>query len=314
MSNRLWPALPLEKWRDTYATLHMWAQIVGKVRLAHTPLINHWWNAPLYVSSSGLTTSLIHALDIAFQIDFDFVDHRLLIKRDDGAIESLELGPISVADFYEEVMQRLGRLGIETRIWPLPVEVQDPVPFNQDRSNSAYDPEYAKRFWRILLQTEKVLTKFRSRFIGKCSPVHFFWGSFDLAVTRFSGRRAPERPDADAVTREAYSHEVISHGFWPGSRSSGPVESEKSEGTICAPAFYSYTAPAPGGLDAEPILPKQAFYSKAMGEFILLYDDVRNSNSPESTLMEFLESTYAAGAKLAQWDRAALERSEGELK
>ncbi|HEY9233087.1 MAG TPA: DUF5996 family protein, partial [Blastocatellia bacterium] len=291
MANDAWPALPLEAWQDTYATLHMWTQIIGKIRLAQTPLVNHWWNVPLYVTARGLTTSAMPYKDRAFQIDFDFIDHQLLIKCDDGAQAALALVPRSVADFYREVMRMLGSLGIEVKIWPVPVEVQDPVPFEQDQQNAAYDPEYANRFWRILVSVDKVFTEFRARFVGKCSPVHFFWGSFDHAVTRFSGRRAPEREGADAMTREAYSHEVISHGFWPGMRASGPVERDKSEGAIYAPAFYSYAAPEPAGLSEAPLRPPQAFYSAAMKEFILLYDDVRQADSPEAALMAFLEST-----------------------
>jgi len=307
-NNDLWPALPLEEWQDTYATLHMWTQIVGKIRLELTPLVNHWWNVPLYVTSSGLTTSAMPYKDRVFEIDFDFIDHQLLIKCDDGAKETIALAPRSVAEFYHEVMERLRRLSLEVKIWPVPVEVENPVPFDQDHRNASYDPEYANRLWRILVQTERVFTEFRSRFIGKCSPVHFFWGSFDMAVTRFSGRRAPAREGADAITREAYSHEAISHGFWPGIRASGPVERPRSDGTINAPAFYSYTAPEPAGLSQEPVRPNQAFYSTAMKEFILLYDDVRNADSPDHALMEFLQSTYEAGAKLAKWDRAELER------
>ena len=310
MANDLWPALPLEEWQDTYATLHMWTQIVGKIRLAQTPLINHWWNVPLYVTARGLTTSAMPYKDRTFQIDFDFVDHQLLIQCHDGATEALALAPRSVADFYREVMRTLGGLGIPVKIWPMPVEVPDPIPFDQDHQHASYDAEYANRCWRILMLTERVFTAFRSRFIGKCSPVHFFWGSFDLAVTRFSGRRAPEREGADAITREAYSHEVISHGFWPGTRASGPAERDNSEGAIHAPAFYSYTAPEPAGLSGELIRPKQAFYSATMKESFLLYDEVRNADSPEDALMEFLESTYEAGANLAKWDRAALERTE----
>ena len=308
MINDLWPALPLAKWQDTYATLHMWTQVVGKIRMAQTPLINHWWNVPLYVTARGLTTSAMPYQDRTFQIDFDFVDHQLLIQCEDGATARLALTPRSVADFYAEVMRALGGLGIEVKIWPMPVEVPDPIPFDQDHQHASYDAEYANRFWRILVQTDRVFTAFRSRFIGKCSPVHFFWGSFDLAVTRFSGRRAPEREGADAITREAYSHEVISHGFWPGVRTSG--EGSDSDGAIHAPAFYSYTAPEPAGLSGAPLHPKQAFYSAEMKEFFLLYDDVRNADSPEQALTEFLQSTYEAGADLAAWDRPALERTD----
>ncbi len=308
MSNDLWPALPLEEWQDTYATLHMWTQIIGKIRLAQTPRINHWWNVPLYVTARGLTTSEMPHGDRTFQIDFDFIDHRLFVACDDGATDTLALAPRPVADFYREVMRMLGGLGLDVKIWPMPVEVQDPVRFDQDYRNASYDAKYVNRFWHILQQTGRVLTEFRSRFIGKCSPVHFFWGSFDLAVTRFSGRKAPEREGVDAITREAYSHEVISHGFWPGTRASGPVERDKADGTVGAPAFYSYTSPEPAGLSGAPLRPKQAFYSSAMNEFILLYDDVRAASSPDAALMEFLESTYDAGANLAKWDRASLER------
>jgi hypothetical protein len=311
MDTSLWPELPLDEWQDTYATLHMWTQIVGKIRLAQTPLVNHWWNVPLYVTARGLTTSAMPYEDRTFQIDFDFIDHQLIIKCDDGATEAIALVPRSVADFYREVMRALRVLGIEVKIWPVPVEVQDPIPFEQDDKNASYDAEYANRFWRILVQIDRVFTEFRSRFIGKSSPAHFFWGSFDHAVTRFSGRRAPEREGADKITREAYSHEVISHGFWPGMRASGPVERDKSDGLIYAPAFYAYAAPEPPGLSKEPIRPQQAFYSTAMKEFILLYDDVRQAASPEDALMEFLQSTYEAGARLAGWDRAELERASG---
>jgi hypothetical protein len=309
MMNKLWPALPLGEWQDTYATLHMWTQIIGKIRLQQTPLVNHWWNVPLYVTARGLTTSTMPYNDRSFEIDFDFINHQLLIKCEDGATETIALAPRSVAEFYGEVMEKLRALQIDVKIWPVPVEIENPIPFEEDHQHASYDPEYANRFWRILVQTEKVFTKFRSRFIGKCSPVHFFWGSFDLAVTRFSGRRAPTRDGADRITREAYSHEVISHGFWPGVRVSNPVEPDKSDSIISAPAFYSYTAPEPAGLSSEPVRPKQAFYSTAMNEFILLYDDVRNAASPEDALMEFLESTYEAGASLAKWDRAELERA-----
>lgn len=308
MNNDLWPALPLAEWKDTYATLHMWTQIVGKIRLAQTPLVNHWWNVPLYVTARGLTTSPMPYNERTFEIDFDFIDHQLLIKCNDGATEPIPLVPRSVADFYQEVMQKLRKLGIEVKIWSMPVEVENPIPFEQDHENASYDPEYANRFWQILVRTDKVFHEFRSRFIGKCSPVHFYWGSFDLAVTRFSGRRAPEREGADSITKEAYSHEVISHGFWPGIRASGAVERSESEGTINAPAFYSYTAPEPSGLSKQPIRPSQAFYTSEMKEFILLYDDLRNADLPEEVLLDFLQTTYEAGANLAAWDRAALER------
>ena len=292
-----WPSLPLEEWKETYATLHMWTQIVGKIRLVQSPLINHWWQVPLYVSARGLTTSAIPYETRSFEIDFDFIDHQLLIKTSDGITKSIALAPRSVADFYSELMETLRALGIEIEINARPDEVPDPIPFAEDQTHAAYAPEYANRFWRILVQADRVFKEFRARFIGKCSPVHFFWGSFDLAVTRFSGRRAPAREGADSITREAYSHEVISHGFWPGS------------GNIQSPAFYSYTAPEPAGLPKEKIRPESAFYNPETGGFILLYDDVRQADSPDEVLMDFLESTYEAGANLAKWDRSSLERT-----
>jgi hypothetical protein len=264
--------------------------------MVQSPLVNHWWNCALYVTSRGLTTSPIPYGTRTFEIDFDFIDHRVLIRTSDGAVRTLALGPRSVADFYREIMDTLRSLAIEVKIHGKPDEVADPIPFAEDDKHASYDAEYANRFWRILVQADRVFKLFRSGFIGKCSPVHFFWGSFDLAVTRFSGRRALERPGADAITREAYSHEVISHGFWPGG---GPVDS---------PIFYSYTAPAPAGLDKETIRPSAALYSNEMSEFILPYDAVRESDSPDGDLLEFLESTYDAGARLSNWDRAELER------
>ncbi len=297
----IWPSLPFAAWHDTYATLHRWTQIVGKIRLAQMPLINHWWQVPLYATSRGLTTSPIPHGERTFEIGFDFIDHRLTIKVSDGASETFLLGPLSVAGFYDEVMRRLDALGLHVRIWPVPVEIPDPLPFQEDRVHAAYDPEYANRFWRILLQTDRVFTRFRASFLGKVSPVHFFWGSFDLAVTRFSGRRAPPHPGApnvaDRVTREAYSHEVSSCGFWPG----GPGMEE--------PIFYSYAYPQPTGFADAPIAPAQAFYSRDIGEFILPYEAVRLSATPEPTLLAFLESSYAAAADLAHWDRAELERA-----
>jgi Family of unknown function (DUF5996) len=308
MKNDLWPALPLEEWQDTYATLHMWTQVIGKIRLAQTPMINHWWNVPLYVTARGLTTSPMPYEKRTFEIDFDFIDHQLVIKLDDGSTALIPLVPRSVADFYREVMKTLGHLGLHVKIWPVPVEVTDPVPFEQDHKNASYDAEYANRFWRILVRADEVFTEFRSRFIGKCSGINFYWGSFDLAVTRFSGRRAPEREGADVITREAYSHEVISHGFWPGIRTSSPIEASAPNGIIHAPAFYSYTAPEPQGLADVPVRPTPAFYSAEMKEFIFLYDDVRKSDAPEQALLDFMQSTYEAGANLAKWDRASLER------
>jgi len=291
-----WPSLALEDWEPTRATLHMWSQIVGKIRLAQTPLVNHWWNVPLYVSARGLTTSAMPYGSTHFEIEFDFIDHNLEIRCSDGAMRTVKLSPKSVADFYQETMAALDDLGLPVHIWKMPVEIPDPIPFDQDHQHKSYDPEYANRFWQVVRHADRVLQDFRSQFIGKSSPVHFFWGSFDLAVTRFSGRLAPPRPDADSITKEAYSHEVISHGWWPG------------QGPLGKPAFYSYTAPAPEGLATAPIKPEKAFYSNDMSEFLLLYDDVRNAEAPDKALMEFLESTYEAGADLARWDRKSLER------
>jgi hypothetical protein len=294
-----WPSLPLAAWKDTYATLHMWTQIVGKVRLALTPKINHWWNVPLYVSARGLTTHVIPNGSRVFDMEFDFVEHKLVIRTNDPATKTIALAPRSVADFYKECMSVLRTLGINAEIWKMPVEVPDPIFFDQDTVHASYDPEYARRLWRILISTDEVFKVFRSRFIGKSSPVHFFWGAFDLAVTRFSGRRAPERNDPDPVLRkimrEAYSHEVISAGWWPGG---GPVPDA---------AFYAYAAPEPPGFAQHTVRPQKAFYSKELGEFLLMYDDVRKSSSPTTVLLDFLESTYEAGATLGKWDREALE-------
>jgi hypothetical protein len=292
-----WPELPLAAWKDTCATLHMWTQIVGKVRLALTPLVNHWWNVPLYVNARGLTTSAIPCREHLFKIQFDFIDHVLALQTNDGATKTLPLAPRSVADFYQEFLNMLRAVGIEVKIWRMPVEIPDPIPFDQDRVHASYDPEYVRRFWQILVSVDRVFNEFRSRFIGKSSPVHFFWGSFDLAVTRFSGRRAPERPGADVITREAYSHEASSVGFWPGG------------GEIQGAAFYSYMAPEPPGFREAAVRPHDAFYHQKLGEFLLMYDDVRTAASPSAALLEFCQSTYEAGARLANWDRAALERA-----
>ena len=292
-----WPELPLEAWKDTYATLHMWTQIVGKVRLALSPRINHWWQVPLYVTARGLTTSPIPYKDGIFEVQFDFIHHQLLIRTSEDAERKMSLAPRSVADFYAEFMQCLRSLDIQVKIWTMPVEIPNPIPFDQDTQHASYDPEYANRFWRILVCGEEIFKEFRSRFIGKNSPVHFFWGSFDLAVTRFSGRRAPARDGADSITREAYSHEVISAGFWPGG------------GEIKDAAFYAYAAPEPPGYDAAKVGPAQAFYHPQMREYLLMYDDVRRAASPKATLMEFLQSTYDAGASLGNWNRAELEKT-----
>lgn len=296
MAPNSWPTLILEEWQDTLATLHMWTQIVGKIRLAQTPLVNHWWNVPLYVSARGLNTSAMPHGDRIFEIEFDFIDHMLRIECSDGAIKKLALRPQSVADFYREVMAAMHELGLDVQIWTMPVEVPNPIRFEDDVTHASYDAEYANRFWRALVNIDEVFKDFRSRFLGKASPVHFWWGSFDHAVTRFSGQPAPEREGADSITREAYSHEAISHGFWPG-------------GNGVQAAFYSYTAPEPAGLPESSLRPAAAFYSQDMKEFLLPYDAVRQAASPESALMDFLQSTYEAGANLAGWDRAALERT-----
>jgi hypothetical protein len=274
----------------------MWTQIAGKVRMALSPRLNHWWEVPLYVNSRGLTTSPIPNGAGSFEIQFDFLKHILEIHTCDGATAVLDLAPRAVADFYADFMNALDSLGINVKIWPMPVEIPNPIRFDQDRVHASYDPVYANHFWRVLVSADSVFKEFRSRFIGKSSPVHFFWGSFDLAVTRFSGRRAPERPGADAMTREAYSHEVISGGFWPG-----------SEGVIDA-AFYAYAAPEPPGFAKAAVRPAAAYYSPQMSEFFLSYEDVRRSADPRATLLDFLQSTYDAGASLGNWDRAALER------
>ncbi len=291
-----WPPLRLNAWKDTCATLHLWTQMVGKVRLNLTPLVNHWWNVPLYVTARGLSTSRIPYGERSFELWFDFISHRLVLDTSDGVVKALPLAPCSVADFYQEFRNLLRSAGIEVKIWRMPVEIPNPIPFNQDRVHASYDRGPVERFWRILLSVDSVFNRFRSGFIGKSSPVHFFWGSFDLAVSRFSGQRAPERPGADAVTREAYSHEVSSVGFWPGS---GDIEDA---------AFYSYTVPEPPGFKEARPRPDPAFYHKQLGEFILMYEDVRKARSPSSALLDFCQSTYEAGASLGNWDRAALER------
>jgi hypothetical protein len=275
----------------------MWTQVAGKVRLALSPHVNHWWEVPLYVSARGLTTSSIPYGERVFDMEFDFLDHNLIIRSSDGATKFVSLYPRSVADFYREVMAVLRAMDFEVKIWPKPVEIPDPIPFPDDEQHAAYDPEYVSRFHRILFECDILFKEFRGRFLGKASPVHFFWGSFDLAVTRFSGRRAPEREGADRVTRDAYSHECISAGFWPGS------------GEVRGPAFYSYTSPMPPGYSTYRVLPPAAFYHSGLGEFLLMYEDVRNAASPKAAVMDFLESTYEAGANLAKWDRAALEVS-----
>jgi hypothetical protein len=290
-----WLPLPLAAWKDTCDTLHMYTQIVGKVRLALAPPMNHWWQVPLYVDARGLTTSAIPYSGGYLEIRFDFVTHTLLIETSAGSVRTIPLGPRAVADFYPEVMQALWSLGIDVSIWRMPVEIPDPIPFDQDWEHASYEPDAANRFWKVLVLVAPVFEEFRGRFIGKASPVHFFWGSFDLAATRFSGRRAPERPDADAMTREAYSHEVISAGFWPG-------------GNGIDASFYAYAAPEPGGYAESTVRPAGAYYHQDLKEFLLPYEEVRQSPSPRQALFEFLQSTYESAANLANWDRRALER------
>ena len=292
-----WPDLPLESWHDTCDTLHMWTQIVGKICLASTPRSNHFWNIALQITPRGLSTPAMAAGNRLFTMTFDFVAHRLAIECSDGDAREIALEPQTVADFYRRVMRTLREMGIDINIWTLPVEVPNPVRFELDVEHKAYDAERANAFWRILVAIKPVLERFRCGFVGKSSPVHFFWGSFDVAVTRFSGRRAPERPGADAITREAYSHEVISHGFWPGG------------GAVREPVFYAYAAPEPDGLKTASVKPAAAVYNTALSEFILPYHAVRTAGSPAAALTEFLTSTYGAAADLAKWDRAQLERS-----
>jgi len=299
-----WPSLPLEAWSDTSATLHLWTQIVGKIRVAQCPWVNHSWHVTLHVTAKGLTTLPIPYGDRTFQIDFDFVHHLLTVQSSDGRIGHFKLEPQSVATFYSRLMDQMAKLDLHVQIHRKPNEVADAIPFDRDESHAAYDREYANRYWRVLVQADRVLTEFRARFAGKCSPVHYFWGAPDLAVTRFSGRRAPEHPGGipnlpDMVTREAYSHEVSSCGFWAGG------------GPISYAAFYSYAYPEPAGFSAAPVKPDAAFYSADLREFILPYDRVRQAADPDTTLLEFLQTTYEAAANLAKWDRAALERESG---
>lgn len=298
-----WPSLPLDEWRETSATLHMWTQIVGKIRLVQSPWINHSWHATLYVTARGLTTSPVAHGTRIFQIEFDFIDHQLRIQTADGSTGGFALEPQSVATFCARLMEEMRRLDLGVKIWGTPNEVVDAIPFDQDDVHRAYDREYVNRFWRILVQADRIFKVFRARFIGKCSPVHFFWGAADLAVTRFSGRRAPEHPGGipnlpDRVTREAYSHEVSNCGFWAGG------------GPIPYPAFYAYAYPEPPGFADAAIKPAEAIYSPDLREFVLPYDVVRQSASPDDTLLDFLQTTYEAAACLAKWDRASLERDD----
>jgi hypothetical protein len=304
--SQLWPELPYPAWKDTCATLQLWTQIVGKTRLALTPWLNHSWHVTLRVTARGLGTPLITAGDRDFQIEFDFLDHVLWIRTAEGQSHQLMLRPMPVAEFYAEFLHLLGQLGIHPHIDKMPNEIPDAIPFDEDKVHRAYDKEYAHRFWRVLLRADEVLSRFRTSFLGKASPVHFFWGSFDLAVTRFSGRRSPLHPGgiphlSDDVVREAYSHEVSSAGFWPGG------------GGIDYAAFYSYAYPAPEGFSSARVCPDAAFFSQELGEFILPYDAVRTAPDPKQTLMAFLQSTYEAAADLGHWNRADLECELGQI-
>jgi hypothetical protein len=290
-----WPALPYAAWKDTYATLHMWAQIVGKVVLARVAPVNHSWGIALHVTARGVSTPIVPYDDRSFTMEFDFVDHVLMIRTSGGEQRTLALEAMSVAEFYARVMAALRELELPVRIWTMPVEIPDPIRFEQDTIHHTYDPESANRCWRLLVQVQRVLMQTRCEFIGKCSPVHFFWGAFDLAVTRFSGRPAPPR-EGPAFMREAYSHEVISHGFWPGS------------GPVLEPAFYAYAVPEPAGLKTAAVRPDAAFYHAELGEFILPYEAVRTAASPDAEIVAFVESTYSQAAALGGWDRAALDR------
>jgi hypothetical protein len=294
--NDAWPALPFEEWRATCATLHMWTQVVGKVRLALAPPVNHWWQVTFHVGARGLTTTAIPYRDRTFEMEFDFIDHRLAIRTCEGDSRTVKLEPKSVAVFYAETMAALDSLGLPVRVWTMPQEVPDPIPFDQDNRHASYEREPVERFWCVLRSVDAVLKEFRGGFIGKASPVHFFWGSVDHCATRFSGRRAPPMPKAGKITREAYSHEVSSVGWWPG------------DATTPYPAFYSYASPEPAGFGDARVLPSSAFYDKDAGQFRLKYDDVRTAASPREALLAFCQSTYAAAATLANWTRGELER------
>lgn len=291
-----WPALPYDEWKDTYDTLHMWTQIAGKIRLTLTPMVNHWWNTTLFVTPRGLTTSPIPYSERTFEIQFDFIEHNLSVQTSDGHTRYMSLHPRTVADFYHELMSILRSLGIEVRINTKPQEVPNPIHCDVDTVHASYDEEYVGRFHRILVENDSILKEFQGRFTGKASPVQFFWGSFDLSLARFTGRRAPERPGADHVQREANSHEYYSAGFWPGSRG------------VLAPAYFAYTLPEPAGIRQVPVRPDGAHFDEQFGEFILLYDDLRKAPDPRAALLDYLQSTYEAGADLGKWDRAALER------
>ena len=292
--SKKYPSLPLNEWQETNDTLHLWTQIVGKIRLEQTAMINEWWNVPLYVSPRGLTTSAMFYKSESFSIDFDFLSHKLIVQTSFNDGFSFDLRAMTVADFYEKLFSELENIGIEVKITALPDELEKPIPFAEDREHKSYDKEMVEKFFRVLLNVDRVFKQFRSKFTGKCSPVHFFWGSFDLAVTRFSGKAAPARKNADRITRIAYDEEVISHGFWTGN---GFGEA----------AFYAYHAPEPENFSGKKVKPNQAFYSKELGEFVLKYEDVQNAENPDEMILDFMQTTYEAGADLADWDRKKLE-------
>lgn len=294
LTEEKYPALPLEDWQETNDTVHMWTQIVGKIRLVQTPLTNQWWNVTLYVTPRGLTTSAVPYEDKSFSIDFDFLSHKLIVQTSFNDGFSFDLEPMTVADFYEKLFGKLKENGIDVKIKAVPDELEKPIPFAEDTTHKSYDKAAVEKFFRALSNIDRVFKEFRARFIGKCSPVHFFWGSFDLAVTRFCGRNAPPRENADRITRIAYDQEVISHGFWTGNG-------------FGEPTFYAYTTPEPEGFKEAKVKPDAAFYSKEMSEFLLKYEDVRTSENPDQTILDFLQTTYEAGANLAEWNRANLE-------
>ncbi|HEX6997916.1 MAG TPA: DUF5996 family protein [Gammaproteobacteria bacterium] len=294
-----WPPLSYEAWKDTYATLHMWTQVVGKVALAHGPPLNHSWGSAFHLTPRGLRTALLAHGDRDFAIEFDFLDQRLVIDASDGARRAIQLAPRSVADFYRDVLGTLDEMGLPVRIWSTPVEIPEPIPFERDDVHRSYDAEQVQRWWEVLRRVHRVLTACRCAFVGKSSPVHFFWGSFDLAVTRFSGRRAPPR-EGPAFMRDAYSHEVISHGFWPGG------------GPMTEPALYAYAVPEPPGLARAPVQPAGAYYHPELKEFLLPYETARTAPSPAAAIAEFVDSTYREAAALAAWDRAVLEPPAGD--
>ena len=293
-----WPSLPFAEWQDTRDTLHMWMQIVGKTRMALAPTQNHWWHVPLYVSARGLTTTPIPYGDGGFEIEFDFIDHHLVVKMYNGTVRSLALRPQTVADFYREFMVLLDGLGIVVKIWPVPVEVEHPIPFLEDHVHGSYEPDQAQRFFRTLWHADRIMKRFQGRFLGKSSPVHFFWGVLDLALTRFNGRRAPDHKNTEwSVIREANSHEEISFGFWPGS------------GSVAEPAYHAYARPEPAGLATATIRPQPASYHRELANFILPYEAVRSASSRDEMVLDFFQSAYDSAADLAGWDRAALDRS-----